>query len=110
MPSEPVLRDVSEQPLAESDEALLPATRIVQLLCGGKLLRLVGPLLPGSSPPAHQNDQEDESASEGHEKNLPPLEFVGIALCRGRGVDSGDAGQRWDIRRSGWFWNHDQLG
>ena len=110
MSSKPVLRGVSEQPLAESEEALLPATRIVQLLRGGELLRLVGSLLSGSSPPAYQDDQEDERASEGHEKNLPPLEFVGTTLCGGRGVDSGDAGQRWHVRRSGWFWNHDQLG
>ena len=110
MPSEPVLRGVSEQPLAEPDETLLPVTRIVQPLCSGELLRLVGSLLSGSSPPAYQDDQEDESASEGHEKNLPPLESVGVALRGGRGVDSGDGRQRWDTRRSGGLWNHDQLG
>ena len=101
MPSEPVLRGVSEQPLTESDEALLPVTGIVQLLCGsGELLHLVGSLLSTSSPPAHQDDQEDESASEGHGQNLPPLESVGVALCGCRGVGSGDGGQRWDTRRS----------
>ena len=110
VPSEPVLRGVSEQPLAESDEALLPITGIVQLLCGGEFLRLVGSLLSGSSSPAHQDDQEDESASEGHEKNLPPLESVGVALRGCRGVDSGDGGQRWDTRRSRGLGNHDQLG
>ena len=101
VPSEPVLRGVSEQPLAESDEVLLPVTGIVQLLCGGgELLHLVGSLLSTSSPPAHQDDQEDESASEGHGQNLPPLESVGVALCGCRGVGSGDGGQRWDTRRS----------
>ena len=96
MSGEFVLRGVSEQLLAESDEALPPATSIVQLLCDSKLLRLVGSLLSGSSPPAQQEDREDESATEGHEKNLPPLESVGIALCWGGGggrrVDSGDTG------------------
>ena len=110
VPSEPVLRGMSEQPLAESDEALFPVTRIIQLLCGGELLRLVGSLLSGSSPPAHQDDQEDESASEGHEKYLPPLESVGVALRGCRRVDSGDSGQRWDTCRSRGLGNHDQLG
>ena len=76
MSGEPVLRGVSEQPLSEPDEALLPATSVVQLLCEGELLRLVGSLFSGSSPPTHEDDQEDESASESHEKNLPPLKSV----------------------------------
>jgi len=94
MSGELVLRGMSEQPLSKSDETLLPVTGIVQLLRDGELLRLVGPLLSGSPPPAHQEDQEDKGASEGHEENLPPLEFVGITVYGCRGVDAGDGGQR----------------
>jgi len=93
MSGEPVLRGMSEQPLSESDQALLPVATIVQLLCDGEFFGLVGSMLSGPSPPAHQEDHEDESASKGHEKNLPPLEPVGTTLCGGCGrVDAGDCG------------------
>jgi len=110
MSGKPVLRGMSEQPLSESDQALLPVTAIVQLLCDGEFLGLVGSLLSGSSPPAHQEEHEDESASKGHEENLPPLESVGTALRGGGGVDASDTGQGWDIPSPRWFGNNDQLG
>ena len=90
---EPILRSVPEQPLPEPDETLPPAPRIIQLLRNGKLLRLVGSLLSGSPPPTHQNNHEDESASESHKEYLPPLESARVALCGGGRVDASDTGQ-----------------
>jgi len=110
MSGEPILRGMSEQSLSKSDKTLFPAVSTVQLLRNGELLGLVGSLLPGSPPPAHQEDQEDKSASEGHEKNLPPLESAGTTLCGCRGVDAGDTGQRRDVRCSRWVGNYDKVG
>lgn len=72
----PILRGVSEQLFSESDKALPPTLRVIQAPCHSELLRLVGSLLSGSAPPTKHENQEDESASESHEKNLPPLESV----------------------------------
>lgn len=106
-----ILRGVSEQLLSESDEALPPTLGVIQLLRDSELLRLVGSLLSGPSPPAHQDDHEDESASEGHEKNLPPLESVGgFDLCGSGRVDTSDGRQRRYGCRSRRLWDHDQLG
>lgn len=88
--SELILRGVPEQLLPESDKTLPPGLGIIQVLRDGELLRLVGPLLPGSSPPAHQEDHKDEGASEGHKKDLPPLEPGRVTLRGCRSVDTGD--------------------
>ena len=110
MSGEPVLRGVSEQLFSKSDQALPPTLGIVQLLCEGELLRLVGSLFSGSSPPTQEDDQEDESASEGHEKNLPPLKSVRIDLGGSGSVDAGDGGQWWYRCCSRGLWDHDQIG
>ena len=90
--SEPVLRGMSEQPLPKPNQALLPVAFVIQVLRHGEFFGLVESLLSGSSPPAHQDDHEDESASEGHEEDLPPLEPVRATLRGGGRVDAGDGG------------------
>lgn len=73
MSGELILRGVSEKPFSESDEALPPTYGVIQILCDGELLRLVGSPFFGLSSPTQEENHEDESATESHEKNLPPL-------------------------------------
>ena len=106
----PVLRGVPKQLLPEPDETLPPALGIIQVLRDSELLSLVGPLLPSSSPPAHQDNHEDEGASESHEEDLPPLEPVGVTFGGSRRVDTGNTGQRWGGPCPGGLGNHHELG
>lgn len=110
MSGELILRGMSEQPLSKPNEPLLPTLGVIQILCDSELLRLVGSLFSSSSPPTHEDNQEDESTSKSHEKDLPPLEFVRINLGGSRRVEPSDTRQRWHGCRSRGLWDLDQLG
>ena len=63
---------MTEELLPETHETPPPTTLAIETLRSRKHGGSFGPLLPRVTAPKHENDDENEGASKGHEEDLPP--------------------------------------
>ena len=95
---------VPEEPLAEPREAVPPVAAGVDTLRCREVRGGRGAALAGATAPAHEDDDKDEGAAEGHQEDLPPCERAADGRGGGGrwGVDAGDGREgRGGTRRRG---------
>ena len=72
---------MSEQPFTKAKQPPAPITTLVDVLGDGKCGGPLSTLLTHAAAEEHENDEEDERATEGHEQDLPPLKRTRLCTC-----------------------------